>query len=65
MLVDDERNTAYRVGAVEDGYAVSNSADRVIVVCRDEGSAIQYALLMNEAFEAGYKTGFRAARREG
>ena len=33
------------------------------VVCRDEGSARQYAVMLNEAWRLGYKAGFREGRQ--
>ena len=32
---------------------------RVMLRCADEASARHYAVMLNEAFDLGYKTGFR------
>ena len=36
---------------------------RTILVCRDRGSAEQYAVMLNEAFDRGHRAGRREARR--
>jgi len=53
---------AYQVLNNGDRYNVTNEFDRVILECRDEGSARHYATLLNQAYELGYKKGFKAAR---
>jgi len=53
---------AYQVRKNSDRYHVTNEFDRVILECRDEGSARHYATLLNQAYELGYKKGFKIAR---
>jgi hypothetical protein len=49
----------YRVNEREGEFEVLNDSGNVIVVCRDESSATNYAVLLRDAFERGYRTGFR------
>jgi hypothetical protein len=49
----------YTVQANNTRFEVSAASGRTILVCEDEGSASHYASLLNEAYEAGYKTGYR------
>ena len=63
MVDPDEDSPAYQVIATEDKYEVRRDNGRVVMVCNDEGSAVQYAVLLNEAFGIGFKAGYRAARR--
>ena len=53
---------AYRVFCDSDKYNVTNEFNRIILECRDEGSAQHYATLLNQAYELGYKKGFKEAR---
>ena len=59
----DEDSPAFQAVATEDKYEVRRDNGRVVMVCNDEGSAVQYAVLLNEAFGIGFKAGYRAARR--
>lgn len=52
----------YRVEAEPPRFRVVDGAGRPGVVCRDEASAAQYAVMLNEAWKAGYRTGFRDGR---
>ena len=60
----DPDEPVYRTEAEKDRFAVKDDANRVIVVCRDKGSADQYAALLNEAFRKGFKAGCRQARAQ-
>ena len=63
-VVDPEDDSpAVQAVATEDKYEVRRDNGRVVMVCTDEGSAVQYAVLLNEAFDVGFKAGYRAARR--
>lgn len=53
---------AYSVELVDGRYEVKNATGRVIMSCGDEYSAQHYATLLNQAFGAGFKSGFRSAR---
>lgn len=56
-------SSAFVVSRSEDGFRVLRDNGRTVMVCADEGSARQYAALLNEAYGIGFKQGFRAARR--
>jgi hypothetical protein len=47
----------------EEKFQVNNRSGRTILVFRDLGSAEHYASLLNQAFLAGYKSGYREARK--
>jgi hypothetical protein len=35
-----------------------------MVVCRDEGTATNYADLLNQAYRQGYKSGYREGKKK-
>jgi hypothetical protein len=53
----------YEVRPAHDRFEVRDASNRVVMVSRDEASASQYAVLLNEAFRRGYKAGYQAARK--
>jgi len=55
----------YEIAAREGRFEVCSGSGRTIVVCRDEGSAQQYAVLLNQAWALGYKAGYREGRGAG
>ena len=57
--VKDDPQSAYTVHERDGRYQVRAASGRVIMVCADEGSASHYAVLLNEAYRAGYKLGYR------
>lgn len=59
--MNDDQET-YRVVATEQQFDVVSASDRVVMSCRDSRSANHYATLLNQAFRAGYKAGFRDAK---
>ena len=59
--MDDEQ--PYRVVAETDEFRVTDSDSRVIMTCKDNRSAEHYAALLTQAFQQGYRTGFRDAKR--
>ena len=56
---NDDLQSAYSVHEREGRFEVRAASGRVIMVCNDEGSASHYAVLLNEAYRAGYKLGYR------
>ena len=56
---NDDPQSAYTVHEHDGRFEVCNASGRVIMVCTDEGSASHYAVLLNEAYRAGYKLGYR------
>ena len=49
----------YRVNERDGKFEVLNDSDSVILVCQDEASATNYAVLLSEAYQRGYKAGYR------
>jgi len=59
---NDDPRDAYTVRERDGRFEVRAPSGRAVIVCGDEGSACQYASLMNEAFKAGFKAGYREGR---
>lgn len=57
----EDRMPAYATEESDGRYAVVDGAGRTVLACSDRMSAGHYADLMNQAFESGYKTGYRDA----
>ena len=60
--VKDDPQLAYTVQQRNARFEICAASGRTILVCEDEGSAAHYASLMNEAYQAGYKLGYREGR---
>lgn len=58
----EDTQSAYTVQERGNRYEVRAASGRVIMVCNDENSASHYAVLLNEAFRAGYKSGYADGR---
>jgi hypothetical protein len=48
----------YRVNEHNGKFEVSNHSGTVVLVCENEASANNYAVLLSEAYQRGYKTGY-------
>jgi len=59
----DEIDPPYQVQQTEDQYQVLDESGRLVLNSRDRANAEQYAALLNQAFQRGFKAGFRAAKR--
>ncbi|MDH3895585.1 MAG: hypothetical protein OES78_13585 [Chromatiales bacterium] len=59
MSTDPEK--PYSIEVANGRVEVRTASGRVIMACADQASAAHYATLLNEAFRAGYKSGFRDA----
>jgi hypothetical protein len=59
----DETEPPYQVLPVENQFQVVDDSGRVVLNSGDRANAEQYVALLNQAFQRGYKAGFRAARR--
>jgi hypothetical protein len=57
-MTDDETQP-YSVSLDDGRIAVRDAPERVVVVCRDEANAANYAALLNEAYQRGYRAGYR------
>jgi diphthamide biosynthesis methyltransferase len=49
----------HRVNERDGKFEVLNDSGSVILVCGDEASATNYAVLLSEAYQRGYKVGYR------
>ena len=58
----EERTPAYSVEQKDNQHGVVDRSGRTILQCAGVQNAMHYATLMNQAFEAGYKTGYRDAQ---
>ncbi|MCJ7815297.1 MAG: hypothetical protein MUP31_04510 [Xanthomonadales bacterium] len=56
---DDEVKSAYTVVQVEGSFEVRTPEGRRVMACNDSSSASHYALMLNEAFRAGYRQALR------
>ena len=52
----------YQVAARDGKFDVRSDSGRVVVTCRERANAEEYAVLLKEAWEKGYKAGYRAGR---
>jgi len=59
----NEIESPYRVQSSEGHIRVVDESGRVVLNCGDLANAEQYVALLNQAFQRGFKAGFRAARR--
>lgn len=59
----DSEEKIYRVKAENGSFRVLDEADRVIMVCGDQGSANEYAVVLNNAYRKGFKAGYREGKR--
>ena len=62
--VKDDTQSAYSVYEHNGRYEVCAASGRVIMICNDESSASHYVALLNEAYRAGYKLGYRAGQKK-
>jgi hypothetical protein len=53
----------HRVNERDGKFEVLNDSGNVIMVCQDEASATNYAVLLSEAFQRGYKAGYRDGKK--
>ena len=61
VVQDSDPKPAYQIESRNEKHAVTDRLGQTILVCGDAGSAGHYAALLNQAFDRGYKTGFRDA----
>ena len=61
----DEIEPAYQAQSTEGHAQVVDESGKVVLDCGNVNlaSAEQYAVLLNQAFQRGFKAGFRAAKR--
>jgi hypothetical protein len=59
----DEIEPPYRAQSIEGRAKVLDESGKVVLDCGNVASAEQYATLLNQAFQRGFKAGYRAAKR--
>ena len=59
--MEDNDQPAYRVQPDAGRFCVIDGQGRIVMVCGDAGNADQYAVLMNQAYQRGFKAGVRKA----
>ncbi len=47
----------------DNGHRVVDEKGETVLACSDEQSATRYAVLLNQTYRAGYKSGYRDAKR--
>ncbi len=58
----DSDGKIYRVKAEQGSFQVLDETDRVVMTCHDEGSANEYAVVLNSAYRKGFKAGYREGK---
>jgi hypothetical protein len=61
--MDDTAPHLHRITERDGKFDVLNSSGAVVLVCHDEASATNYAVLLSEAFQRGYKAGYRDGKK--
>jgi hypothetical protein len=56
---DNEVKSTYTVVQVEGNFEVRSPEGRRVMQCCDSSSASHYALMLNEAYRAGYREALR------
>lgn len=59
----EDHSPAYVVEQKDNKHGVVDRSGRTILQCPGAQNALHYATLMNQAFEVGYKTGYRDANK--
>ena len=58
----DETPLPYQVQSADKLFQVVDEFGRVVLNSGDRANAEQYVALLNQAFQRGYKAGYRAAK---
>jgi hypothetical protein len=61
--MEDTALGLHRVNERDGKFEVLNDSDNVVLVCQDEASATNYAVLLSEAFQRGYRAGYRDGKK--
>ena len=61
--MEDSASHLHRVNERDGKFEVLNNSDNVILVCADKASATNYAVLLSEAYQRGYKIGYRDGKK--
>ena len=63
-MPEDEDQSAYACVEADGRFEVRAESGKCIVVCAGRHNAEHYAALLNEAWQAGYRQGYRSAKRD-
>jgi hypothetical protein len=61
--MEDPAPHLHRVNERDGTFEVLNDSGSVVLVCGDEASAANYAVLLSEAYQRGYKVGYRDGKK--
>lgn len=61
--MEDAEPRPYRVHERDGNFEVLDDSGNVTLVCYDEASAANYAVLLCDAYQRGYKAGYRDAKK--
>ena len=61
--MEDTARHLHRVIERDGKFEVLNDSGSIILVCGDEASATNYAVLLSEAYQRGYKVGYRDGKK--
>ncbi|HEV2456210.1 MAG TPA: hypothetical protein VGY98_18240 [Verrucomicrobiae bacterium] len=59
----NEPETPYQIMSLEGHFQVVDTSGRVMLDCSNRAGAEQYAAMLNQVYQQGFKAGFRAAKR--
>jgi hypothetical protein len=62
-VATDEIEPPYRVESTESQFRVVDESGRTVLSTGNRENAEQYAAMLNQAFQRGFKSGYRAAKR--
>lgn len=60
--MDNHESPPYKAHTDEGTHRVVDHAGQTVCVCGTFADAQQYAVILNQAYELGYKMGYRAAK---
>ena len=63
-MIEDPDELAYKVQRDGERFCVVDLKERIVIACNDAANAEQYAVLMNQAFQRGFKAGVRKQREQ-
>jgi hypothetical protein len=61
-MTEPEETKPYLVEPAPGGFQVVDAAGTIILACGDEANAGQYAALLSQAYDRGFKAGCRKAK---
>jgi hypothetical protein len=59
----DDNKLPYQVESTENQFRVVDESGRTVLSSGNRENAEQYAAMLNQAFQRGYKAGYRTAKR--